>query len=47
MNAVPHGAQLTWTIDGQPAHTWVPTPGEHRLAVARGAERDEITIHYE
>ncbi|MGE3766330.1 MAG: transglycosylase domain-containing protein [Kofleriaceae bacterium] len=47
MNAVPHGAPLTWTIDGQPAERWVPTPGEHRLAVALGDQRDEITIHYE
>lgn len=47
MNAVPVGAELTWTIDGQPADRWVPTPGEHRLAVARGEQRDEITIHYE
>ena len=47
MSAVPHGAPLTWTIDGQPAERWVPTPGEHRLAVARGDDRDEITIHYE
>ncbi len=47
MNAVPVGAQLTWTIDGQPADRWVPTPGEHRLAVAQGDQRDEITIHYE
>ncbi len=47
MNAVPVGAKLSWTIDGQPADQWVPTPGEHRLAVARGDERDEITIHYE
>lgn len=47
MNAVPHGAKLTWTIDGQPAERWVPTPGEHRLAVALGNQRDEITIHYE
>lgn len=47
MNAVPVGAELRWTIDGQPADRWVPTPGEHRLAVARGDERDEITIYYE
>ncbi len=47
MNAVPVGAELRWTIDGQPADRWVPTPCEHRLAVARGDERDEITIYYE
>ena len=47
MNAAPAGGDLLWTIDGQPADRWVPTPGEHRLAVARGDLRDEITIFYE
>jgi penicillin-binding protein 1C len=47
MNASPVGAQLSWTVNGVPADRWIPTPGEHRLAVARGDERDEVTIYYE
>ncbi len=47
MLATPTSPELTWTIDGQPASTWVPTPGTHVVAVARGDVRDEVTITYE
>jgi penicillin-binding protein 1C len=49
--AIPMAPDLRWTIDGEPAERWVPTPGSHRVAVARGegeaAARDEVTIIYE
>jgi hypothetical protein len=45
--AVPADPHARWTIDGEPAETWVPTSGEHRVAVARGGARDEVTITYE
>lgn len=38
---------LRWTIDGQPAETWIPTPGTHRVVVARGAMTDAVDITYE
>jgi penicillin-binding protein 1C len=45
--AVPADAQVHWTIAGEPAETWVPKPGTHRVVVARGTARDEVTITYE
>jgi hypothetical protein len=47
LNALPADPTLTWTIDGQPADTWIPTPGTHRIQVARGPATDEVTIIYE
>jgi hypothetical protein len=38
---------LKWTIDGEPADRWVPTPGTHRIVASRGPQRDEVTITYE
>ena len=45
--AVPVAPDLRWTIDGEPADRWVPTPGTHRVVVARGDASDAITINYE
>ena len=45
--ALPSGAELAWTIDGVPAHEWVPSPGTHRVQVARGEATDAVTIVYE
>src|SRR5207237_7794873 len=45
--ALPSAPDLRWTIDGEPAERWIPTPGSHRVAVARGDSHDEITISYE
>lgn len=45
--ALPARGDLEWTIDDQPATEWVPSPGEHRVRVARGDSVDEITIVYE
>jgi len=45
--ARPSAADLQWTIDGEPADRWVPTPGAHRVRVARGDTSDEVTITYE
>ncbi|MBA3503233.1 MAG: transglycosylase domain-containing protein, partial [Deltaproteobacteria bacterium] len=44
LNAMPQDADLTWTIDGEPADRWVPTPGPHRVRVARGGATDAVTI---
>jgi penicillin-binding protein 1C len=46
LTAIPNVEDLRWTIDGEPADAWTPTPGSHRIAVARGELRDEITIEY-
>jgi penicillin-binding protein 1C len=45
--ALPARAKVQWFIDDEPAAEWVPTPGEHRVKVARGDSVDEITIVYE
>jgi penicillin-binding protein 1C len=45
--AVPAAPDLRWTIDGEPAESWVPRPGTHRVQVARGDSTDEVTIIYE
>jgi penicillin-binding protein 1C len=47
LSAIPSTQDLVWTIDGEPAERWVPTPGTHRIVVARGGHRDEVTITYE
>jgi penicillin-binding protein 1C len=47
LTALPASPDLQWTIDGEPADRWIPTPGTHRVAVARGAATDAITIIYE
>ena len=47
LTALPAAPDLRWTIDGEPADRWIPTPGTHRVAVARGAATDAITIIYE
>ena len=36
LSAVPASPELRWTIDGEPAERWIPTPGSHRVVVARG-----------
>ncbi|MDB4963562.1 MAG: Peptidoglycan glycosyltransferase [Myxococcales bacterium] len=45
--ASPASPDLRWTIDGEPADAWIPTPGTHRVVVARGDVTDEIAITYE
>lgn len=47
LSASPASADLRWTIDGTPADQWVPTPGTHRVQVARGESTDAVTIVYE
>ncbi len=47
LTALPAAPDLRWTIDGEPAERWIPTPGTHRIAVARGSATDEISIVYE
>lgn len=45
--ALPALPDLAWTIDGQPAERWVPTPGEHQVRVVRGQVSDAVRITYE
>ncbi|MBA3395938.1 MAG: transglycosylase domain-containing protein [Deltaproteobacteria bacterium] len=45
--ALPASPDLQWTIDGEPADRWIPTPGTHRVQVARGDRVDAVTITYE
>jgi penicillin-binding protein 1C len=47
LTAAPAAADLRWTIDGEPAETWIPRPGTHRVVVARGRATDAIDIIYE
>jgi penicillin-binding protein 1C len=47
LTAQPNAKDLRWTIDGQPADTWIPSPGTHRIVVARGELHDEVTVEYE
>lgn len=47
LQALPADPALRWTIDGEPADAWVPTPGTHRVQVARGDAIDAVTIIYE
>lgn len=47
LSALPAGVELQWTVDGVPAEHWVPSPGSHRIRVARGAMSDEVTVVYE
>ena len=45
--ASPASPDLRWTIDGEPAERWIPSPGTHRVVVARGDVTDEVAIIYE
>ncbi len=45
--AVPAVPELRWTVDGQPAETWIPVAGRHVVQVARGEHTDSVTITYE
>lgn len=45
--ALPTVPDLRWTIDGEPAERWIPTPGTHQVVVARGATTDAVHITYE
>ncbi|HET7500139.1 MAG TPA: transglycosylase domain-containing protein [Kofleriaceae bacterium] len=45
--AAPAAPDLRWTIDGQPAETWIPRPGTHHVVVARGQATDAVDIVYE
>ncbi|HLL24928.1 MAG TPA: hypothetical protein VK427_22495, partial [Kofleriaceae bacterium] len=47
LSAQPADGALRWTIDGVPAQEWVPTPGTHRVQVARGDAIDAVNIVYE
>lgn len=53
--AAPASSDLRWTIDGEPAETWIPKPGLHRVVVSRGQQgshqgdpqTDAVDITYE
>lgn len=45
--ALPYGADVTWTINGEPAAEWMPEPGTHTVVAQRGDLRDEVSIVYE
>ena len=47
LTALPEVPNLRWTIDGEPADSWIPRPGTHRVVVARGETTDAIDIIYE
>jgi penicillin-binding protein 1C len=46
LTAVP-ADDVRWTIDGEPAETWVPRPGTHEIVAVRGDAHDAVTIVYE
>jgi penicillin-binding protein 1C len=45
--ALPSNEKVDWTIDGAPAHVWIPTPGTHRVRATSKSGEDEVTISYE
>ena len=45
--ALPDVPGLRWTIDGEPAESWIPRPGAHHVVVARGETTDAVDITYE
>jgi penicillin-binding protein 1C len=47
LSATPAAPDLRWTIDGEPADRWLPTPGRHRVVVARGETSAAVDIVYE
>ena len=47
LTASPAAPDARWTIDGEPAETWIPRPGTHRVVVARGQATDAVDITYE
>jgi len=47
LTASPAAPEVRWTIDGEPAETWIPRPGTHRVVVARGQATDAVDITYE
>ena len=47
LTAQPAVADLRWTIDGEPADRWTPTPGPHHVMVAHGKSTAAVDITYE
>ena len=45
--ALPAAPDLRWTVDGEAAERWIPTPGTHRIVVSRGDATDAVTVTYE
>lgn len=45
--ARPDGADVRWTIDGEPADRWVPIAGTHEVVARHGAETASVTIIYD
>ncbi len=45
--AIPDGGDVVWTINGEPADSWIPTPGTHTIVAQRGAARDRVDVVYE
>jgi penicillin-binding protein 1C len=46
LRAAPASADVRWIIDGLPAETWRPTPGEHRVRAELDGTTDEISIRF-
>lgn len=47
LRALNSGPWLAWTIDGQPAQRFVPTPGRHVVSATSPAGQDQIEIVFE
>jgi penicillin-binding protein 1C len=47
LKVLPHGTAVSWKIDGEPAKSWIPVPGPHRVEVTDGRTADAVSIVYE
>ena len=45
--AVPPSDDLRWTIDGEPAESWLPRAGTFAVRVEGAGQSDEVSISYE
>jgi penicillin-binding protein 1C len=47
LRAIPAGAPVRWTVDGEAADTFVPLPGPHVVRATLGSAAREITISFD
>jgi hypothetical protein len=47
LRALPAGAPVRWTVDGEAADTFIPRPGPHVVRAMLGAAAREITISFD
>ncbi len=45
--ALPHDAEIVWTIDGTPADQWIPSPGKHTVVAHYDGQTDHVSVTFE